>query len=159
MNDSRRLFVFPVRSHHIAVACPEPHHGIRVVMFSGGFSTEYSSSAVRSLSSGRRRPGVPYRIITAMFLHGGILHFALNMLVLYYLGDTSNDWSDLSLYGPFTSHRGFLRAYSSSCSAIRGRSRDRREWCALRDYRWLADADVSPFDLVFRSDHPFGSVN
>jgi rhomboid protease GluP len=57
-----------------------------IVMFSGGFSTnsliEQGALYYPLAVEGREY----YRIITAMFLHGGLLHFALNMMVLYYLG-------------------------------------------------------------------------
>ncbi|MFP4178276.1 MAG: rhomboid family intramembrane serine protease, partial [Acholeplasmataceae bacterium] len=55
-------------------------------LFSGGFSTESlieSGALYYPLTVENQEY---YRMVTAMFLHGGILHFVLNMLVLYYLG-------------------------------------------------------------------------
>lgn len=86
MNDSRRLSLFfrfaPITSLLLVLNLIM----VFVVMFSGGFSTESLIERGALFYPLAVEGREYYRIITAMFLHGGILHFALNMLVLYYLG-------------------------------------------------------------------------
>lgn len=57
-----------------------------VVMFSGGFTIENLISWGAILPPLITEQGEYYRIITAMALHGSVLHFLMNSYVLFYIG-------------------------------------------------------------------------
>ena len=57
-----------------------------VTLLTGGFETDNLVRLGGLVPAFVTENGEWYRVLTAMFMHGGVLHFAMNMIALYYLG-------------------------------------------------------------------------
>ena len=66
-------------------------------------------------------------VFTSMFMHGGILHIAFNMLFLWIFGNNVEDSMGRPRFLLFYLLAGVVAAYAQACSTRTPRSPDRRE--------------------------------